>query len=171
MKPYRTTASAFPKSARQKMADTDRTMAMYTPSGMAIPTLGPPLPPNRAPRKPATESLVPLEKDVQKTILAFLRHHPRIAFAGRFNSGAIVGERLGKKFMYKMNTIAGFPDLHAMTTDGMPIYFEVKRAGQNASDEQQSFLDLAAKHGAIACVVRSIEDVREALRKAWLRSV
>ena len=126
MKPYRTKSSAFPKTTRQRIEESERAIHFYEPAGMVSPTIFPPMPAKRAPRKtPAI--LAPLEKDVQKTILAFMRHHPRIAFAGRFNSGAIVGERQGKRFMYKMNTIAGFPDLHGMTKDGIPIYFEVKR--------------------------------------------
>lgn len=107
----------------------------------------------RAPRV----RLDPLERDVQAAILQLLHHHPKVAFAGRFNRGAVRTERKGKdgkvrRGYYQMNTIPGFSDIHGMLKGGRAFYIEVKRRGERPTLEQSSFLELVVAHGGLGMV-------------------
>ena len=148
------------KTLREIYADTNKADAFYAamhgvaPQNQAV---------IRAPRKRAAPGAdgLPLEADIQKAIMGFLRLHPKVVFVGRFNSGqAVEGNR-----RIWFHTLPGFPDIHGLLDDGRPIpfYFEVKRHDGRVTDEQKRFLERAASAGAIAKVVRSVGDVMEAL--------
>lgn len=47
--------------------------------------------------------------------------------------------------------------------DGRRLEVEVKRPGENATDEQQKFLDAVRGAGGVAFVARCVEDVFAAL--------
>lgn len=55
----------------------------------------------------------------------------------------------------------GFSDLFGFTSAGKPFFFEVKTSTGRVRPEQQQFLEAMNERGAIACVVRSVD---EALR-------
>jgi hypothetical protein len=115
----------------------------------------------RAPRKRAAPGVdgMPLEADIQKAIMGFLRLHPKVVFVGRFNSGqAVEGNR-----RIWFHTLPGFPDIHGLLTDGRAFYCEVKRHDGRVTDEQKRFLERAAAAGAVAIVARSVDDVMVAL--------
>lgn len=115
----------------------------------------------RAPRKRAAPGAdgMPLEADIQKAIMGFLRLHPKVVFVGRFNSGqAVEGNR-----RIWFNTCPGFPDIHGLLTDGRALYVEVKRHDGRVTDDQKRFLERAANAGAVALVARSVDDVMGAL--------
>ena len=116
----------------------------------------------RAPRKRAAPGVdgMPLEADIQKAIMGFLRLHPKVVFVGRFNSGqAVEGNR-----RIWFNTCPGFPDIHGLLDDGRALYVEVKRHNGVVTGDQKRFLERAAGAGAVAIVARSVDDVMAALQ-------
>lgn len=123
-----------------------------------------PLPPKRE-RKPNGASGKPLERDIQKAILAYLSSCENCVFAGRFNRGtAMTGDGNGIVRYTKFNTVRGFPDIHGMLRGGAAFYIEVKRAGGKLSDDQRDFIDAVSSHGGIAFVAESVDDVRERIK-------
>jgi len=117
-------------------------------------------------RAPRGLSEIPLEKDIQKAIIAFLSAHPKISIYGRFNSGtAITGDAQGNTRYTRFNSIKGFPDIHGMLKGGRAVYIEVKRPGGRVSDEQQEFIDKVSAHGAVAFVAYSVDDVIENFKR------
>lgn len=58
----------------------------------------------------------------------------------------------------------GFSDLFGFTACGRPFFFEVKTATGRATAEQLAFLAAMLRRGAVALVVRSVSDARNALR-------
>lgn len=58
----------------------------------------------------------------------------------------------------------GFSDLFGFTTDGRPFFLECKSAGGKLRIDQQKFIESMARRGAIAAVVRSVEDALAVLR-------
>jgi hypothetical protein len=113
----------------------------------------------------------PLEGDIQKTILSALRKHHRVAWVGRFNSGAYRTEYKGKSGFYKFQYMPkglSMCDLAGMLTDGRFFGLEVKRPGwKGPSDEreesQAAFLDLVVKHGGVASFVTCLDDALDAI--------
>lgn len=115
---------------------------------------------DRVARGPRGRSDVPLEKDIQKAIIAFLSAHPKISIYGRFNSGAAVsGDAKGGTRYTWFNSIKGFPDIHAMLKGGRAVYIEVKRPGGKVTPDQQRFIDKVEAHGAVAFIAYSVDDV------------
>lgn len=115
--------------------------------------------------------LDPLEADVQRAILALLAVHPKVAFAGRFNSGAVVTEHTGKsgkskRGFYRMNSIPGFSDIHGMLKGGRALYVEVKRRGEHLRTDQATFLELVRLHGGLGIVAYDVQQVVDALGEA-----
>ena len=108
-----------------------------------------------------TDAHNPLEKDILRAILAALRIHPRVAFVGRFNRGAIQSSYNGNTSYTQFNTVPGFPDIHGMLRGGAAFYIECKRLGGKTSDKQSNFLGIIAANGGICGVATSVE---EALR-------
>lgn len=53
---------------------------------------------------------------------------------------------------------AGFSDLFGFTQSGRPFFMEIKTATGRVSPEQHQFLDAMRKRGAIAGVVRCVDD-------------
>lgn len=98
----------------------------------------------------------PLEKDVQREILRALKVHPNVAFVGRFNRGqAVEGNR---RIFY--NSVAGFPDIHGMTKDAKPFYFEVKRDAHGVlSVDQERFIQMIRRNGGIAGMIWDVDSM------------
>ena len=116
-------------------------------------------------RRAPERSEKPLEKDIQAAILQYLRLHPKIAFVGRFNSGAIQGEHNGQTRFIQFNSIRGFPDIHGMLRGGKALYIEVKRPGGKPTTDQEQFMNHATKHGAAGLIAYSLEDVIEFIKR------
>ena len=120
----------------------------------------------RGPRVNNDKREIPLEKDIQKTIMDFLSAHPKVAFRGRFNRGtAITGDALGNTRYTKFNSVKGFPDIHGMLKGGRALYVEVKRPGGRVSEDQQEFIDKVSAHGAVAFIAYSVDDVIENFKR------
>lgn len=115
-------------------------------------------------KRAARQTAEPLEKDIQKEILAYLQAHPKVAFAGRFNSGtAVASDNYGKTRYTRFNTLRGFPDIHGCLKGGRALYIEVKRPGGLATIDQTTFILNAQNAGAIAFIAHSLMDVERNL--------
>jgi hypothetical protein len=115
------------------------------------------------PRRGRPRNADPLESQIQRAILEYLRHHPKVAFAGRFNRGAVAASYRGRTSFVRFNTVAGFPDIHGLLRDGRALYVEVKRPGARPTEAQQQFIEQAVLAGAVAIVATSIKDVQAVL--------
>lgn len=134
-------------------------------SGKPIPEgLAPELPPMRERvRRPIDgKPVVPLEKDIQKTILAALKLDKRVVFVGRFNRGqAVATDAYGGTRYTPFNSVPGFPDIHGLLIGGRAFYIEVKRPPpfyEKPKPDQRAFIDAAKAGGAAAGVATSVEE-------------
>jgi len=114
---------------------------------------------------------VPLEKETQKAILAYLRVLG--AFAVRVNSGMMIREYGGKRHVMRGNDQPGCPDIFACLVGlggGRAVFIgiEVKRAGGKLTAAQASALDAIRKAGGTAFVATSVDEVKRALRAEGL---
>lgn len=111
--------------------------------------------------------VVPIEKEIQKTILAALALRRDVVFVGRFNRGqAVATDAYGETRYTPFNSVRGFPDIHGLLIGGRAFYIEVKRPHPNyekPSPEQQTFLDAAKAGGAAAGVAVSVEEAEAIL--------
>lgn len=109
----------------------------------------------------------PLEKDVQSTILQWLRLQG--AFVIRLNSGAFAGEYKGRRRFVRFNSEPGCSDILGILADGRFLAVECKRPGwkfrpnDHHEAEQASFLEAVRKRGGVALFATSIEDVERAI--------
>ena len=113
----------------------------------------------------------PLEKDVRKSIITFLRGHKIYAYVQR-NTGLKVRNKCGGERWIKANKL-GIPDIvgffgpdwgeHA----GKAVYVEVKRERNfKINPTQEEFLRVAREAGCFAMRAHSVLDVMEEL-KQW----
>lgn len=108
----------------------------------------------RPAKREATSLPEPLERDVLADVLAACEMHPRIAWAHRFNTGAMEVDGRFVKFAF-----AGCSDILGQLTDGRFLAIECKRYGKHPTPAQQAFLLNVSRHGGCAFVARSAEDV------------
>jgi len=132
----------------------------------------PPEPVKRAKRLTAANAVAEprgTEADVMKAVHAFLRVHPRVAWFMRINSGAVSdGDRHVVFYRLWMRGLGvrskGMADYLGQLDDGRLFLLECKRQGlRKATPEQQELLEFCRKHGGLAAVVQSVEDVAEVL--------
>jgi hypothetical protein len=148
------------RTLRETLQATQDSLDMYAAlSGRERVIVGMPAAPKpRAPAKPSTE---PTESQIQRAVLQYLKHHPRVALVYRVNSGTFTAaNRDGSTRYIRANTQRGMPDLCGTLKDGRAIYVEVKSKRGKVQPHQQEFLDRASAAGALAGVVRSIEDAQ-----------
>ena len=103
------------------------------------------------------------EADVQSAILELLRVHPRVAWAHRFNTGGVERRNADGSTRYIAFAFAGCPDILGQLRGGRLLAIECKSSTGRVTTEQVEFLGLAARHGALAIVARSVDDVVAAL--------
>ena len=124
-------------------------------------------------RKPPPAS----EAEVQVAVLAFLRHHPLVAWVHRANTGSgyLINARLYRELVARGVLNAkdcrfmrfGFPGLSdniGQLRDGRFLAVETKAAGKHPTDDQQAFLDAVNGAGGVGFVARSVDDVAAALQ-------
>lgn len=90
-----------------------------------------------------------------------LMHHIQLALsdAGHVCFRANVGTfRTQDGRWFNTGLPPGFSDLFGFTNAGRPFFFEVKTATGKPSVEQHAFLVAMRSHGAIAHVVRSVDE-------------
>lgn len=107
--------------------------------------------------------LMPKEHSIQEAILRYLAYDRRVVWAARMNSGK--GKFLrpdGSQTWIKFG-FPGCPDIMGQVRGGRYLAVECKRAGGHIRPEQRDHIDLANRHGAVACIARSVDDVIAAL--------
>ena len=124
------------------------------------------LPPKPKAKRVKSVSSRPLEiEEAQPAILAYLKHHPLVAWVQRINSGK-VQTRHGSWFT---GAEEGTSDIIGMLVGGRFLAFEVKRDEQAAradakkKPKQVAFVDNVNDNGGLAAVVWSVEMVEEML--------
>jgi Holliday junction resolvase len=100
------------------------------------------------------------ERDVQRQCLDYLAMLGYFAY--RNNTGAFAGEYKGRKRFVRFG-VKGAPDIIAVHL-GRYIGIETKRArGAKLSEDQEAFRDSLVAAGGSYFVVRSLDDLIEAL--------
>lgn len=106
-------------------------------------------------RKAAEPSNHPSEAQMLKTIMAYLRHHPKVGLVIRANSGVFMED---ERFI-QSNSQKGMSDLFGTLKTGQAYFIEVKSFSGRVMPHQDDFLFKALQSNALAGVARSIEDV------------
>jgi penicillin-binding protein-related factor A (putative recombinase) len=103
------------------------------------------------------------EAEIEHKILVYLN----ISRIGFFWKNHTAGYYDGKRFRKQASPFAinGVPDIIGVI-DGQFVAFEVKSDRGVQSDAQKAFMKRATSSGALVAVVRSLQEVLEAL-KAW----
>jgi len=113
----------------------------------------------RAPRDPT----VLTEAQIQKTILQYLKAHPKVAFAIRVNSGAFIESYGGHERYIQANSMKGCSDILLMLKGGRFGAIEVKSLKGRVTPDQDNFILSVLEGGGYAGVARAIEDVNKIL--------
>jgi hypothetical protein len=111
----------------------------------------------------------PPEAAVQDAVLRFLALDKRVAWAHRFNTGAMRipnppgpdGRSRGHRFV--QFAFPGCSDVLGQLVSGHFLAVEVKRPSTKPTPDQAAFLALVAQHGGLAVVARSVDDIARAL--------
>lgn len=99
----------------------------------------------------------PLERDVQRAVLAYLKAHPAVAFAGRLNSGSAQMQDGRPIWFHTLGN--GAPDIVGAMRKGCAwLAIEVKRPGAKPRPEQVAWLQEIADAGGCAGWVDCVED-------------
>ena len=123
-----------------------------------------------------------MERDIQASIISFLKVHPKVAYVGRFNSGAMRGSQGQPVYFYRLflkiaklvddlgrdkrQRTEGLSDIGGMLIGGRAFWMETKVPDEDASDAQSEFIECVRKGGGIAGVVRSVGDAETLLEGA-----
>lgn len=100
----------------------------------------------------------PLEKDIQKTCIAWLRLWGAVVV--RVNSAAV---KVGDRF-FTANDQPGCSDTIVCLPDGGFAAIEFKRPGKKPTNEQRYFLDKIIATGGMGLVIHSLAELLAALR-------
>lgn len=104
-------------------------------------------------------SAKPLEKDIQRDILAYLKLRKIMAWRNQ-----TTGIYDTKRKTFRANqTMKGVPDILGILPNGQFLGIEVKRPGGKLSAEQQMFGAYARLAGAKCFVATSVKEVAEQL--------
>ena len=110
----------------------------------------------------------PLEKEVRKHIITYLRGHRIYAYVQR-NTGLKIRNKCGGEKWIKANKL-GIPDIVGFfgsswgEHSGKAVYIEVKRAKNfKINPVQEEFINTAREAGCFAMRAHSIEDVQKEL--------
>jgi len=123
--------------------------------------------PARQPAQSPRPGSVPLERDVQRAVLAYLRAHPAVAFAGRLNSGSAAMDDGRPIWFHTLGS--GAPDIIGAMRRGCAwLAIEVKRPGAKPRPEQLDWLRTVADAGGCAGWVTCVEDAQGIVGE-WLR--
>lgn len=116
-------------------------------------------------KKSTTSSKGPLEKDIQREILQFLKGKP--GYYWRNQSGGVFDPKRGI-FLANNSEFSpkGVSDILGIC-DGRLIAIEVKNAKGKVSPEQVQFIERITAHGGVAFVARSVQDVEECMAHVW----
>jgi len=121
--------------------------------------------------KPRTESNVPLEKEVQASIIKFLLVHPRVALVVRHNAGAMdARDNNGKAYPIFFHKVykhgLRIVDLDVTLKSGKRMVLEIKRPGwhlkphDTREQEQKAYIEFHKAVGNLGGFVTSIDEVQ-----------
>lgn len=102
-----------------------------------------------------------LESDIQADVLKLLARHPKVAWFHRMNVGAVKRGSRYIRFGRK-----GMCDITGQLRNGRRLEIEMKRPGEQPTDDQKEFIAMVNIAGGLAFIARSIDDVQEALKAA-----
>lgn len=104
------------------------------------------------------------EKEVQKTILDYLKIETRVVWHARINSGLAKCQKCYTTIYNFKGAPAGTSDILALTNNGKFFAIEVKKNKKSlASEEQVAFLKKVRKSGGIGIIAYDVQDVQDAL--------
>lgn len=110
----------------------------------------------------------PPEQAIQDAVLRFLHLDARVAWAHRFNTGAMRvpqsdgnGRVRGHRFV--RFAFPGCSDILGQLVTGHLLACEVKRPSTKPTADQAAFLATVRDNGGLAAVARSVEDIAQAL--------
>ena len=110
-------------------------------------------------RSTVLRAVQPKEATILQAILHLLSVHPRVAWAKRFNTGAMPIQDRFMRFGFR-----GCSDILGQLKDGRFLALEVKRPGKVTTKDQQLFLDRVNRHHGLAACVHSLEEVDAVLK-------
>lgn len=115
-----------------------------------------------------TRARQPLEKNIQRSVIAFLRG--RGIDAVHVPNGSVLAggprERAMQVNALKANGMkVGFPDLVCIASQGRVGFMEVKREGEKLSEAQNHWAGALEFLGHNIATVRSVEDAAETLQR------
>jgi hypothetical protein len=110
----------------------------------------------------------PPEHAIQDAVLRFLRLDARVAWAHRFNTGAVQIPRIDSQGRHRGHRFVRFAfpgcsDILGQLVTGHLLAVEVKRPSTKPTADQAAFLATVRDHGGLAVVARSVEDAQQAL--------
>lgn len=103
-----------------------------------------------------------LEKDIQKAIKDYLTLLGIYCWK-QGNAGIFTGN--GDKQRWIPTGLKGVSDILGICKDGRFLAIEVKRHGGKVSPEQSLFQENIRRHGGVAFVAYSLDDVKENIKK------
>ena len=113
------------------------------------------------------KALQPTEHQTQAAILRYLAMSQMVVFAHRMNSGFVKIDVPGGRDRFLRCGFKGCSDVIGMLNDGRILAIEVKSPTGLATNEQQAFLDIVVENGGVSVLARSVDDVVNALEKAY----
>ena len=169
---------AFRKTLRETMLENHKALnhqlRMRGLPERELSPLCPPEPKRRGPAAPRTSESIPLEKEVQAAIIAFLLVHPKVALVTRHNSGAMEQrDSNGKAYpiffhkVYKRGL--RIVDLDVTLKTGRRMVIECKRPGWHLKphdlkeQEQRAYIEFHKSLGNLGGFATSIDDVIQLL--------
>ena len=100
------------------------------------------------------------ETEIQRGVLRALELHPKVAWCRRLNVGAgRLANEDGTAGRFMRFAFKGCSDIIGQLKSGVVLAVEVKAAGGRLREEQAAFLALINKHGGVAFVACSVDDV------------
>lgn len=122
-----------------------------------------PMPNEKVVRAKSAPSAGAKEADVLKAVMGFLKLHPRVGWVRRMNVGATETQD-GRYIKFGFT---GCSDIIGQMKDGRFLAIEVKReVGGKASEAQLAFIYTIQRHGGVAGVAHSVDDVVRILEEA-----
>ena len=105
----------------------------------------------------------PTEAQILKSVMAFLRAHPAVAWVMRVNSGTFVESYGGSERYIQANSQKGMSDVCGMMVGGRFFALECKSKTGKVSVDQDAFLLKIIQGGGLAGVCRSIDEAQNIL--------
>lgn len=154
------------KSKNDAIRATQVALNLYAETAESVPDIGAPVKRSRMKVYRPGDPQVATEADIQHAVLKYLRVHPKIAWVGRFNSGAATSSYNGLRTFIRFSTVRGLSDIGGQLKGGRSLWVECKRLGLKLTEDQAAFLEAVNRGGGLGFVATCIEDVEKALTES-----